>query len=519
MTAPVRSIGVKFTAQGSEAVQAALAQVTAAAQTATQKIAQASQVQAQGWQRSVQAAERAALAEQAVRDRSVQQAMQAAARVAQSSVASATATSKAVSDKYGTVALSVAASFNQMAFAGKVTGEGIRNVMVQTATVAASVFGVGGPVVAAIAVTTLTVTNLFRNARTERLKMEEEAIAGLKRLANAGDLEGMRQRAVELQNGTPFNNFTDGIRAREARLAALGSPLELVGVDRKTGFNRAANERLELIRRERAELSPLLVEYARLLAMIRDFVPPATAPTTAPITITARGGAVVPRFEGTPSRAATLGRSSSVAGPGPDLSQLTRLSVPDPTPIATETRERLLEEFRKQQSAISIGIAETIAGGIAAGIAVAITSGSIADALQSLGQTVLASLGNIFAEIAAKAIMQATLMVKFMAFLTANPVVALAAAAAMLVLARSMGGSRSGAGGSSGSGSSSYAGAAASASGAAVTRLVYGNNSITTAAGMVPRTATQIVVIGPDDPRAQRAIVDILRKAEGRGMG
>ena len=52
-----------------------------------------------------------------------------------------------------------------------------------------------------------------------------------------------------------------------------------------------------------------------------------------------------------------------------------------------------------------------------------------------------------------------------------------------------------------------------------MTRLVYGNNSITTAVGMVPRTATQIVVIGPDDPRAQRAIVDILRKAEGRGMG
>ena len=547
MTAPVRTIAAKFTAQGSDVVQAALAKVTAAAQSATQKIAQASQVQAQGWQRSVEAAQRSAYAEQGLRERSTQQALQAAARVAQSSVASATATSKAVSDKYGTVALSVASSFNQMAFAGKITGEGIRNVLVQTATVAASVFGVGGPVVAAIAVAALTMTNLFRGARAERDKLEQEAIAGWNRMVDAGDLTGLKKQAQTQWQGTASKEFKDGLGPR---LGALGLPMADMAelTEALAAADRLARVRVAGMATRAEEIRQVMVLRQQYDDLFKTIVSannaPQTSPTAAAITTTASRTTRAPRFAGAPFVPRDRDRFASAAldarvdaslglvggrgviqplgGPKKFAAQLTadlaetlkQIKIPP----ATEIRERLLEGFRKEQSAISIGISDTIAGGIAAGIAVAITSGSIADALQSLGQTVLASLGNIFAEIAAKAIMQATLMVKFMAFLTANPVVALAAAAAMMVLARSMGGSRSGAGGSSGSGSGSYAGAAAAASSDSVTRLVFGNNSITTAAGMTPRTATHITVIGPSDPVAQRQIYELVSNAARRGM-
>ena len=50
-----------------------------------------------------------------------------------------------------------------------------------------------------------------------------------------------------------------------------------------------------------------------------------------------------------------------------------------------------------------------------------------------------------------------------------------------------------------------------------VTRLVFGQTSATTAAGMTPRSATNVTIIGPDDPKAQRAIQELITKGNTRG--
>jgi len=47
--------------------------------------------------------------------------------------------------------------------------------------------------------------------------------------------------------------------------------------------------------------------------------------------------------------------------------------------------------------------------------------------------------------------------------------------------------------------------------------IVFGSTSASTAVGMQPRQAMNFTIIGPNDPSAQRAIQELMRKAESRG--
>jgi hypothetical protein len=49
------------------------------------------------------------------------------------------------------------------------------------------------------------------------------------------------------------------------------------------------------------------------------------------------------------------------------------------------------------------------------------------------------------------------------------------------------------------------------------TQLIFGQTSATTAAGMTPRQSMNVTVIGPNDPSAQRAIQELMTKANSRG--
>jgi hypothetical protein len=49
------------------------------------------------------------------------------------------------------------------------------------------------------------------------------------------------------------------------------------------------------------------------------------------------------------------------------------------------------------------------------------------------------------------------------------------------------------------------------------TQIIFGATSATTAAGMQPRSATNVTIIGPNDPTAQRAMQELLAKANSRG--
>ena len=48
-------------------------------------------------------------------------------------------------------------------------------------------------------------------------------------------------------------------------------------------------------------------------------------------------------------------------------------------------------------------------------------------------------------------------------------------------------------------------------------QIIFGATSATTAAGMQPRSSTNVTIIGPNDPSAQRAMQELLAKANSRG--
>jgi hypothetical protein len=97
-----------------------------------------------------------------------------------------------------------------------------------------------------------------------------------------------------------------------------------------------------------------------------------------------------------------------------------------------------------------------------------------------------------------------------------HPALAVASAVAMLTLARSMGGGASGADmvGTGGAGGLTYS---AASSAAPTQQIIFGATSATTAAGMTPRSSTNVTIIGPNDPSAQRAMQELMAKADSRG--
>jgi uncharacterized protein (DUF2147 family) len=138
-----------------------------------------------------------------------------------------------------------------------------------------------------------------------------------------------------------------------------------------------------------------------------------------------------------------------------------------------------------------------------------------------MGQAIVQNMASAMAKVALASIKFGTMMEKIRTFMVANPALAVAAAAAMLAFAYANGGkAQSGSlGVTGGVGGGTFA-AMPSMGGqgdGSVTRLLFGQTSATTAAGMQPRTATNVTIIGPDDPKAQRAIEELITKGQRRG--
>jgi hypothetical protein len=147
----------------------------------------------------------------------------------------------------------------------------------------------------------------------------------------------------------------------------------------------------------------------------------------------------------------------------------------------------------------------------------ALASGNIGDAFKAMGQSIIQSLAKAMVNVALQAINFAKMLASIQKFMSANPLLALAAATALLVAARAAGGG-AGTGNMTAMGTpSGLAFAPMSGTPMAPTQLVFGNTSATTAAGMTPRQAMNVTVIGPNDPTAQRTIQELMVKANSRG--
>ena len=165
---------------------------------------------------------------------------------------------------------------------------------------------------------------------------------------------------------------------------------------------------------------------------------------------------------------------------------------------------------------LGAGISDGLLNGLAGGIQAAIMSGRISDLWKTMAQVFVGEISSMMAKVAMVYIQNAAFIKKIQATLISNPFAAIAAAAAMLAFAYANGGKAQG-------GSTTFAGGAGglstgmTAPALPTQQIIFGATSATTAAGMTPRQSMNVTVIGPNDPSAQRAIQELMTKANSRG--
>ena len=177
------------------------------------------------------------------------------------------------------------------------------------------------------------------------------------------------------------------------------------------------------------------------------------------------------------------------------------------------------------QTSFAQGITNGIGDGIASGFA-ALTApgGTIGKAFNSFAGMMLGALGDAMIRFGLASKGFAALQEKIMNSLaTLNPKGALIASVALVAMGGALKGAAAGMfqRGTGGAGITSIGSSGGGGTGGqgdgTVTRLIFGQTSATTAAGMQPRQATNVTIIGPDDPKAQRAIEELITKGQRRG--
>jgi hypothetical protein len=176
------------------------------------------------------------------------------------------------------------------------------------------------------------------------------------------------------------------------------------------------------------------------------------------------------------------------------------------------------------EDTFAAAIATSIVAGIAGGIENAIASGSIAAGFTALGATMLAGLGDAAIRFGIETMKLGEIMQGIVSsFSSLLPGGAIAKGAMMIAFGAALKGAAGAAFGGGrpvGRTSTNPLGALGGGMGmgdGTVTRLLFGQTSASTAAGMTPRTATNVTIIGPDDPKAQRAIQELINKGNTRG--
>jgi uncharacterized protein with GYD domain len=172
------------------------------------------------------------------------------------------------------------------------------------------------------------------------------------------------------------------------------------------------------------------------------------------------------------------------------------------------------------EDTFAASISAALTTGIVAGIENAVASGNISEGFKALSSTLLAGLGDAMVNFGLATMNFAGLMQDIITQLSSllpggayvKGALLVAAGAALKGAARGMFGGGSRGGGRASSTISFGAGVSGQ-----TTQIIFGATSATTAAGMTPRSSTNVTIIGPNDPTAQRALQELMTKANSRG--
>ncbi len=193
--------------------------------------------------------------------------------------------------------------------------------------------------------------------------------------------------------------------------------------------------------------------------------------------------------------------------------------------VLTEAAKAAAELQIQIQQTFQDSVANSLVGGVVGGIEQAVASGSIGEGFKAMTSMLLAGLGDAMIKFGTSTAAFAKFMAGIKAALSlGNPAAGLAMSLALIGVGAALKGAARGMfGGQSGGAAFSTASFGGGSFGGGstgtlpTTQLIFGQTSATTAAGMQPRQAMNVTVIGPNDPSAQRAIQELMNKANSRG--
>jgi hypothetical protein len=186
--------------------------------------------------------------------------------------------------------------------------------------------------------------------------------------------------------------------------------------------------------------------------------------------------------------------------------------------------QRLQQEGDELYAALeawSSSVANSIVDAFAMSLERAAASGRLSEGWKALGAGLLGGLGTVLVDFGKKSMMASTLMKQILDGIGRfMPQASFAAGLALVALGSAMRGTASNAtvfgSGRGGGGGVGFAGAGGMRFDDTFTRVTYGPTNANVAAGMEPRRAMNITVIGPNDPQAQRQIQELISKGARR---
>lgn len=166
----------------------------------------------------------------------------------------------------------------------------------------------------------------------------------------------------------------------------------------------------------------------------------------------------------------------------------------------------------------------TFADALGAGFEAAFATGKISEGFKAFGSAMLSGLGGMIQSFGKQALLASTLMAKLMeSFGSLNPYVAVAASIALIALGGALKGAASSAFGGGGQSANvstmggGYGGGSMRSSAQTLPTITYGPTSAASGSAIRPASAMNVTIIGPNDPSAQRAMQELIMKADRRG--
>jgi hypothetical protein len=458
-------------------------------------------------------------------------------------------------DKAAKAAIGFAAVGQSIARTGSLTADAGTRI-IEAGSQIATMFGPGGLVASALLAAAAGIATYFFNAKKEIADTKKK----LDELTDVGNLQGLQDELDKLVLGTASQRGRDAIAAQAAELSKLEAQYGYVAQklsSELTPAERDAREKMRELREEITTKRDRIADLQNRLQLAADAqryhttaVGAATSATNSAAESDRKAAEALRELNDELAKAvkrnmdvrgaiqareaATTGRAPSIvgqtrfgtgleAGAAERVGNLEPLRVTIPAPIidippAVDIDQKLLKAIRVDdiKNTLAGGLSEAVGGGLTSGLQMALSGGSLQDSFKAMGQAITQSLASAMVKVALAAIKFGTLLKDIKTFMMKHPALAVASAIAMLALARSMGGGASGADmvGTGGAGGLTYS---AATSAAPTQQIIFGSTSATTAAGMTPRSATNVTIIGPNDPSAQRAMQELMAKADSRG--